>query len=156
MPEGAISQDLENISKFRTYAAANLEHWYRYANGTRGREVKNGDLRLVIGCDKASSWAVASLSESNHSNIIQLRAASKDSTLQVPTYSWDFTGPFVTRVSPIQEKGSVPKDMSQCLFVRTMNLKLNPQEWKRVTEELQVSQASQLFTSIKVQKPFEY
>ncbi|KAF9560915.1 hypothetical protein CPC08DRAFT_664962, partial [Agrocybe pediades] len=62
MPEGAISYDFENIPKLRKYIAANLESWYRYANGPRGREAKNGDLRIVIGCDKSTSWGMATMS----------------------------------------------------------------------------------------------
>src|SRR6267378_3949648 len=45
MPDGAISQDLENIPRFREYAAANVRRWYKYINGLRGREAKNGDVR---------------------------------------------------------------------------------------------------------------
>ena len=59
MPKGAQAQDLANISIFRRYLSLNEENWYRYVNGVRGREAKNGDVRLVIGCDKASSWGVA-------------------------------------------------------------------------------------------------
>ncbi|KAF8956508.1 hypothetical protein BDZ97DRAFT_1616431, partial [Flammula alnicola] len=56
MPEGAISQDLENIPRFRAYAAKHVDNWYRFVNGPRGREAKNGDVRLVVGCDKTTSW----------------------------------------------------------------------------------------------------
>ena len=58
MPEGAVSEDLENLRGFREYASANMKMWYRYIISTRGREVKNGDVRLVIGCDKATSWGM--------------------------------------------------------------------------------------------------
>jgi len=63
MPNGAISQDLENISIFREYLSANIDKWYRYVNGPRGREAKNGDIRLVVGCDKATSWGMAAVSD---------------------------------------------------------------------------------------------
>ena len=61
MPDGAVSQDLENLPRFREYVVANVERWYRYINGPRGREAKNGDVRLVVGCDKATSWGIATL-----------------------------------------------------------------------------------------------
>jgi hypothetical protein len=61
MPDGAISQDLENLPRFREYVAANVERWYRYIHGPRGREAKNGDVRLVVGCDKATSLGIATL-----------------------------------------------------------------------------------------------
>ena len=49
MPEGAQSRNLENLVQFRRYLAAHVEDWYRFANGPRGRDAKNGDIRLVIG-----------------------------------------------------------------------------------------------------------
>ncbi|KJA19859.1 hypothetical protein HYPSUDRAFT_143195, partial [Hypholoma sublateritium FD-334 SS-4] len=61
VPEGAVALDLENVPRFRAYAAANVENWYRYVNGPRGREAKNGEVRLVIGCDKTTSWGMASV-----------------------------------------------------------------------------------------------
>ncbi|KAF8967320.1 hypothetical protein BDZ97DRAFT_1656614, partial [Flammula alnicola] len=56
MPLGSNSHDLGNVSRFREYMSANAEHWYVYANKVRGLEAKNGDIRLVIGCDKTSAW----------------------------------------------------------------------------------------------------
>ena len=49
MPRGARSEDLGNKATFREYAAANVANWYRYVNGPRGREAKNGEVRLVVG-----------------------------------------------------------------------------------------------------------
>lgn len=41
-----VGSDSEHV------AAANAEDWYRYVNDNQrcAREVKNGDLRLVMGC----------------------------------------------------------------------------------------------------------
>lgn len=44
----------------RTYAIKYADSWYRYVNGTRGRELGNGDLYLVTGFEKARSWGIAS------------------------------------------------------------------------------------------------
>ena len=52
MPQGAHAEDLVNISRFRQYISANAESWYKFVNNIRGREARNGDVRLVIGCDK--------------------------------------------------------------------------------------------------------
>jgi len=61
MPQGAHAEDLANVSQFRQYFS-NAESWYRYINNIRGRDAKNDDMRLVIGCDKTSSWGMATLS----------------------------------------------------------------------------------------------
>jgi len=62
MPEGAQSEDVDHISRIRAYFAENIENWYHFANGPRGRDPGNGDLHLVIGTDKATSWGMAAFS----------------------------------------------------------------------------------------------
>ncbi|KAF8958258.1 hypothetical protein BDZ97DRAFT_2078682 [Flammula alnicola] len=68
MPEGAYTEDLANTARFRQYLELNIVSWYRYANGLlgRGREAKNGDLRLVIGVDKSRAWGMATFSNATH------------------------------------------------------------------------------------------
>ncbi|KAF9048917.1 hypothetical protein BJ165DRAFT_1316906, partial [Panaeolus papilionaceus] len=56
LPEGAVSDETEGIGFWRKYMADNVESWYIYVNGTLGREAENGDIRLVVGCDKTSAW----------------------------------------------------------------------------------------------------
>ena len=59
MPFGATSESLGNVARFRQYMASNIVHWYKFVNGVLDCEVKNGDIRLVIGCDKAKAWGIA-------------------------------------------------------------------------------------------------
>ena len=59
MPDGAFREDLQNITLFRDFAVENAESWYRFVNGPRGRDIRNGDLHLITGCDKTSSWGLA-------------------------------------------------------------------------------------------------
>ncbi|KAF4617389.1 hypothetical protein D9613_006176 [Agrocybe pediades] len=139
MPEGAISQDLENVSIFRSYAAANLEKWYRYVNVTRGREIENGELRLVIGCDKTGSWAIAAVPEQNNAATIQLRAEKIQFREFSLPYAWHVSGSVQTRVGPVCSSNlpgaaNAPQKLNQCLFVRTMNLKLGTKEWGVLTD----------------------
>ena len=58
MPDGAFVEDLVNLSKFRDYVADHAANWYKFVNGPRGREALNGDVRVVVGCDKATSWGM--------------------------------------------------------------------------------------------------
>jgi len=45
------------------------EHWYKYnTTDKRGRPVENGDIRIVVGCDKVSSWGIATLASSLRSS----------------------------------------------------------------------------------------
>jgi len=49
MPRGARSENLGDLARFREYEAANIASWYRFVNGPRGRDARNGDIRLVVG-----------------------------------------------------------------------------------------------------------
>ncbi|SJL08973.1 uncharacterized protein ARMOST_12349 [Armillaria ostoyae] len=56
LPDGADRYDSENPGLLGEYAAANAHSWYQHLNG-QGREIYNGTLYLVTGCDKSRSWA---------------------------------------------------------------------------------------------------
>ncbi|KAF7329699.1 Pleiotropic drug resistance ABC transporter protein [Mycena kentingensis (nom. inval.)] len=59
LPHGSKLRKLENVEAMRTYAAANAEAWYRYANGERGRRLVNGGLYLITGWEKAETGGMA-------------------------------------------------------------------------------------------------
>jgi len=154
MPEGAVSYDLENIPAFRNYVAANVEKWYKFVNGVRGREAKNGDIRLVIGCDKTTSWGMAALINVTQHKVSQLKfKATENSSVKStrPSYTWDYSGMAEVRVGPhIEEVNALrnsddpfdatpPSDeefSNQCLFIRTLNTTLNDEAWKELNDNL--------------------
>lgn len=152
MPEGAISFDLENIPHFRGYAAANVESWYRFVNGPRGREAKNGDIRLVTGCDKTTSWGMAVLSNisQERKNCLRFKAAGDPQRPSTCTYTWECSGMVEARVGPDRREiddlrrhdrnrdpvDSDEKYLNQCLFVRTLNLTLGVEMWERLNQEV--------------------
>ncbi|KAL0063011.1 hypothetical protein AAF712_010142 [Marasmius tenuissimus] len=53
---GADRTDTSNKAIFSDYASQHGESWYRFANGTLGREADNGELYLITGFDKSNSW----------------------------------------------------------------------------------------------------
>ncbi|KAK7040130.1 SCF ubiquitin ligase complex subunit cdc4 [Paramarasmius palmivorus] len=57
--KGAERIDCAHRAIFRTYAEENACNWYRFVNGTLGREAENGSLYLVTGFDKADAWETA-------------------------------------------------------------------------------------------------
>jgi len=142
MPEGAISEDIENISKFWEYAAENAHRWYEYINGPLGRKAKNGEVRLVVGCDKATSWGMAVLSGTNQRCQIKFKPLEGQTTDLASRYTWEYSGKAVVRVGPDQQtvdelRRIDPYDstrdgyLNQCLFVRTLNITLSD-EWKEI------------------------
>ncbi|KIM48524.1 hypothetical protein M413DRAFT_61201 [Hebeloma cylindrosporum] len=149
MPEGAISEDLEGLRKFREYAAVNVKMWYKYIIGTRGREAKNGDVRLVVGCDKSASWGVAALpNTSQHSKLKFKSLDAQTSDSRSPSYTWEHSGTADVRDGPAQEEIDAlsredtsddliqGKYLNQCLFVRTLNLELNAEDWENLIHEI--------------------
>jgi len=101
MPDGAISQDLENLPIFREYVAANIKRWYKYINGPRGREAKNGDVHLVVGCDKVTSWGMAAVS--NAAQHGQLKFKPLKARSRSCGYTWE-TGRIDVKVGPDQKE----------------------------------------------------
>jgi len=167
MPEGAISEDLENLRGFREYASANVKMWYKYIIGTRGREAKNGDIRLVVGYDKATSWGVASLPHTGkHSKLKFKPLDAQVSGSGSRGYTWEHSGTADVRNGPNQEEvdklrredpddESANRDnyLNQCLFVRTLNLDLNADDWKKLNHEIGVGNTLNSITEHGTETP---
>ena len=142
MPQGAHAEDLANLLRFRQYLSANAKSWYRYVNDERGREAKNGDVRLVIGCDKASSWGMATFTNSTapYFHLI-FKPTSQSGPGQ--TYEWEYSGDVDTRTGPDPRETEALRSTddsglhssvyeNQCLFVRTLNANLRDDAWKEL------------------------
>ena len=139
MPDGASSQDLlfhrKTIAK---YISANARMWCEYAEGDQcGLEIHNGDLRLVYGIDKATSWAIATLKADVVEELsTQLEFVAVGQPGASETYRWRTVGRARGRVGPPQEemRGIVQAAgedslQNQCLFVRTFNFNFSGQVW---------------------------
>lgn len=139
MPHGARSEDLVNTLRFRAYVAKNIENWYRYIIGVRGCEATNGDVRLVIGCDKTDLWGMASFVKSTETVRLRYQPISVGQS-----YKWEYSGSFDTRTGPepaVVERLQQSSDdrpageetaNNQCLFVRTLNANLHANVWKDI------------------------
>ena len=140
MPRGARSEDLGNKATFREYAAANVANWYRYVNGPRGREAKNGEVRLVVGFDKTTSWGIATFANQRQQNSCRLKFGPLEGDSACP-YTWSQyseSGVADVKAGPNSDETdelrivSDPSDVqfeNQCLFVRTLNATLADDVW---------------------------
>ncbi|KAJ7227444.1 hypothetical protein GGX14DRAFT_329722, partial [Mycena pura] len=61
LPQGSHLTKLEHLETLRRYAAKHAESWYRHVNAPegRGRQLVNGFLYLITGCEQAESWGMA-------------------------------------------------------------------------------------------------
>ena len=152
IPAGAESRDLQNMAHFSAYVEANIDNWYRFVNGVLGCEARNGDLRVVVGHDKSTSWGMATFSNSDSASgpthcelLFQPRQQSSESTMG--TYTWDYSGEVEARAGPEPEEvaamradDTTPlpggKYLNQSLFIRTLNATLGTESWQKLCEEL--------------------
>ena len=164
MPQGAYHEDLKNIRRFREYASLHAESWYQYANGPCGRDIGNGELHLVTGCDKTTSWGIATYSHLQSScpedNVSLLRfnpvgnaRQGRDSSYR--TYKWDYEGAAEAKSGPEEDElmnlgvnGSVPP-RNQCTFIRSLTPAIGVDVWERL--ELKV--ASEVKDQASVRSP---
>lgn len=152
MPEGATSEDLENLPRFQEYASANIEKWYKYINGPLGRQAKNGDIRLVVGYDKATSWGMAALSNTiRHSQLKFKPLDAQSPSSRSCGYTWEYSGiananakvgPDEEEIDQLREDLDVlatpDKFLNQCLFMRTLNVALSDDGWESLNRGISI------------------
>lgn len=111
LPDGACRIDLRKQKDvFRTHAIENALRWYQFANEEQGRDIPNGSLILVTGCDMAQSWGIASFSGAPTDGVeLKFTASHVVEDMDIFTYSWQTncsadvrTGPNRTNARPIQ------------------------------------------------------
>ena len=152
MPQGAYHEDLKNIMTFREYVFIHAESWYVYAKG-RGRQVKNNELHVVTGCDKTTSWGLATYShlQSNRpeDDVSLLRFTPVRNERQgrhssYTTYEWDYASVVEAKSGPEEDElmnlvgvnGSAPP-RNQCTFIRSLTPAIGVDDWERL--ELKVA-----------------
>ncbi|KAJ7631270.1 hypothetical protein DFH06DRAFT_1224064 [Mycena polygramma] len=74
LPDGASRWDLLALQAFKDYAANHTRNWYRFVNGRLGWMVANGDLYLVTGVTKSSSWHIAATEKDSGGIKLSLKA----------------------------------------------------------------------------------
>ena len=146
MPEGAYSKDLSNFSRLRQHIATHAEDWYKFVNGPRGREAQNSDLRVVVGCDKTTSWGMATFSNSSLSQEtnfhLKFSALGEQQSQRNAgnKYIWEHSGvaSAEVRIGPghgeNKEFGETDSNQlwNQCLFLWTLNVTLSEKVWKDI------------------------
>jgi hypothetical protein len=100
LPEGASRKDLrKRLLHFQEHAIQNALRWYQFANQQLGKQIPNGSLILVTGCDMASSWGIASFSDVSSDMEVELSFCPSDHG----TYSWETNVSATLRTSPEHE-----------------------------------------------------
>ncbi len=95
----------------------------------------NGDIRVVVGFDKVSSWGIATFASSSEEHVrFEFKGVSQNDGAASQAYTWHCVGSGSGRVGPPEEEirdllqnNTYPKN--QCVFVRTLNFELSGKIW---------------------------
>ena len=170
MPQGAYHEDLKNITRFRDYAVAHAESWYEYANGPCGREIGNGELHMVTGCDKTTAWGIATYSHLQSKRpegsvtLLSFEAVGEEGhgrQPSYPTYAWDYKGAVEAKVGPEEDElmdsllgvqgSTFPRN--QCTFIRSLTPAFGQDDWERLQLKVAAS-AEQQASAQSPKNPF--
>ena len=160
MPDGASRQDLRNLSSFQEYASRNADNWYKYANGIRGRQARNGSIYLITGCDKSESWGVAAFTNVTRSDGFFLKFATWMTEFG-PLRFWQASSVAKTRTGPItanSTQGTHGRAKNQCLFLRGFRIAMGKGPTADLDAETNISRiqdidTDDIFTAANLRSP---
>ncbi|KAJ7618600.1 hypothetical protein FB45DRAFT_169558 [Roridomyces roridus] len=134
LPDGASRINLRRLKRFRDYALKHAQHWYEFVNGDLERMVDSGDLYLVTGCDKSSSWSVAALD--NHGEgcgiSLKLKACPAGSAAATCTWEWETASSFANS-GPRPRVGEETWEAAenQTVFLRGYKVAVRPRSLRK-------------------------
>jgi hypothetical protein len=132
LPDGASRWDLRPQQLFRDYALKHADNWYAFVNGNLQRMVGNGDLYLVTGVTKSTSWGVAAIE--NHSGerqiSLRLKAAQISNFGATCAWEWESSGSSVDS-GPRHRPGEEEWRDNQSVFLRGFKVALRSKPLKR-------------------------
>jgi hypothetical protein len=130
LPHGAHLEKLENVGSMRRYAAKHAESWYKYVNETRGRDLANGNLFLITGCEKAQSWGMASFHDISPQNELQLSFKPTTDAANGYRYRWQHTRCHHKQADSPPVDGS---PLNQTTFIHGFAISLSKGIWAKLS-----------------------
>ncbi|KAJ7592759.1 hypothetical protein C8J56DRAFT_780504, partial [Mycena floridula] len=123
LPDGGSRCDLLAHKPFRLHAFEHAVSWYRFVNDTLGREVRNGSLYLITGCDKAASWGVASFSDCEADGSVSLKflVLAEDGDNNHLSYTWQTHNSIAHRTGATEDG-----NQNNCVFLRGFRIAIQP------------------------------
>ena len=138
MPDGALSEDLCNYKLVQDYMVANLKRWYEFVESDDcGMQVENGEIQVVIGTDKVSSWGMATFENVDAEDPLRFEFKEDGSGSQ-PPYKWHRiiagrAGPPEEEIRDLLQGPNTSPLRNQCVFVRTLNAFVPPKSRHELT-----------------------
>ncbi|KAJ6568350.1 hypothetical protein DFH09DRAFT_1467258, partial [Mycena vulgaris] len=118
-PDGASRWDLLPLQRCRDYALKHGESWYAFVNGRLGRMIGSGDLYLVTGVIKSTSWSIAAIeNESGDGKVsLKLKAAQFGNAGASCAWEWESANSSVNS-GPRRRLGEESWRDNQTVFLR--------------------------------------
>jgi hypothetical protein len=122
IPDGGLSEDLQNYKLIKNYIATYCESWWEYVESEEcGVPIENG-IQVIVGTDKVSSWGMATFE--NVEDPIQFEF--KGDGTQLHTRTWKRingrAGPTEKEIRGLLTGPTSSSFRNQCVFVRTLNV----------------------------------
>lgn len=122
LPDGASREDLISTQRFHGYLRQWAPYWYQ------DRDISNGALFVVTGCDKASDWAIATFPADSHTQPVELIYQWRPNAKS----DWDICSNASTRTYFPAFAGLADQnrgERNQCIFIRSMRISLGEALW---------------------------
>ncbi|KAJ7715136.1 hypothetical protein B0H16DRAFT_1616974 [Mycena metata] len=143
LPDGASKWDLRPQQVFRDYALKHAQNWYSFVNGDLHRMVASGDLYLITGVTKSTSWSVAAVeNESSEGKVsLKLKATQFGSAGAAYTWEWKSTGSSVDS-GPRRRLGEELLKENQTVFLRGFKIALRSMPLRRPAKTLSIADSN--------------
>lgn len=160
MPEAVYVSRLTESIFLTKYVGDNIINWYKFVRTVLGRDVNNGELRVISGFRKSAGFGIATISNGGSAST-GLTFSIDDSWNRVTgcKYGWDVTGSAEVKTGPSSDDNhdlqqDIPSSrdrqdliVNQCLFVDTIDFTLASDEWERINPN------DTVFTSVRQSSP---
>lgn len=144
MPEDVYMVKIQNQERLRAYVSKHIMNWYYFVRRTLGRDVSNGDLRVVYGYRKSTAFGMAAISTAKRPTETQLTFSESEIWAHQSGYKyrWSQVGSADIKTGPEYKESaelmypdfgrSTALPENQCLFVSTVDIKLSTEAWKSI------------------------
>ncbi|KAJ7708952.1 hypothetical protein B0H17DRAFT_1031325 [Mycena rosella] len=142
LPDGASRWDLLPLRVFRDYALKHGQSWYAFINGQLGRMIGSGDLYLVTGVTKSTSWSVAAVeNQSGDGKVaLKLKAAQVGNAGASCAWEWESASSSVNS-GPRRRPGEESWRDNQTVFLRGFKVALRSTPLRRSPKVLAIVNA---------------
>ena len=140
IPKEIRTNQLKITTLLKIYVKENIATWYRFVKHTLGRDIENGELRVVYGYRKSSGFGIATAFNTYRRENTRLTfwVDSAWAGISGCPYRWSHIGTAEVKAGPYQQENpdisSAESARNQCLFVNTMAAKVSAEIWKCIEE----------------------